>query len=173
MNQAIVHIRDLLFDEMELAVSTSCALFAKIAEDQWDYRPLEGMRSLIELARHLAVVPKQELAILQEQSKEEVRRMVGASIATLRDADTLSNAMRSGVQALKSYMTSLDEADFLYRETAPFFAKHQPAAQVKWLIEITTHLYHHRGQMFTYMKQIGIPVSMFDLYGPASDSWTL
>jgi len=131
------------------------------------------MRSLIELARHLATVPKQEQLILQEQSMDEVRQSVGASIMQLHDADALSSAMRSGVQTLKSYMTSLDEASFLYRETAPFFAKHQPAPQVKWLIEITTHLYHHRGQMFTYMKQLGLPVSMYDLYGPASDSWTL
>jgi uncharacterized damage-inducible protein DinB len=130
------------------------------------------MRSLVELARHLVNVPAQELAILQEWPMEEVRQLPQL-VANVRGAESLANVMHGGVQALKAYMTSLDEADFLYKKTAPFFAKHQPAAQVKWLIEITTHLYHHRGQMFTYMKQLGIPVSMLDLYGPASDTWTL
>ncbi|MBB6732011.1 DinB family protein [Cohnella zeiphila] len=172
MNPEISRVKDLLFEEMELALATTCSLLPMIREDQWDYRPRDDMRSLIELARHLAHVPAQELAILQEQSKEQVGKLV-MSISRLRDAEALSEVMRDGVLALKEYMNSLDEKELLYRSTAPFFAKHQPVVQFKWLMEITTHLYHHRGQMFTYMKQLGIPVSMRDLYGPASNSWTL
>lgn len=172
MNANVSHIRDLLFDEMELALTTSCALFAKIQPEQWDFRPHESMRSVVELAQHLATVPAVELAILQELPMEEAGKVAG-SVGHLRDAGSLSEVMHSGVQALKSYMTSLDEADFLYKGTAPFFAKHHPVVQVKWLIEITTHLYHHRGQLFTYMKQLGLPVSMRDLYGKAADTWTI
>ncbi|WP_248924971.1 DinB family protein [Paenibacillus hamazuiensis] len=172
MNENISHIRDRLFDEMELALTTSCVLFAKIQPDQWDVRPHENMRSLSELTQHLAIVPAMELAILQERPMEETRK-IAVSAVHLRDADSLSEVMRSGVQALTRYMASLDEGDFLYKGTAPFFAKNHPVTQVKWLIEITTHLYHHRGQLYTYMKQFGLPVSMRDLYGPAADSWTL
>jgi uncharacterized damage-inducible protein DinB len=172
MNMEISRIKDLLFEEMELALTTTCSLLSMIKEDQWEYRPHENMRSLIELARHLVHVPAQELAILQEQSMEQVRSLV-ISIMHLRDAAALSDVMHQGVAALKEYMNSLDEAELLYKSTAPFFAKHQPSVQIKWLMEITTHLYHHRGQMFTYMKQLGIPASMRDLYGPASNSWTL
>ena len=172
MNMEISRIKDLLFEEMELALTTTCSLLSMIKEDQWEYRPHENMRSLIELARHLVHVPAQELAILQEQSMEQVRSLV-ISILHLRDAAALSDVMHQGVAALKEYMNSLDEAELLYKSTAPFFAKHQPSVQIKWLMEITTHLYHHRGQMFTYMKQLGIPASMRDLYGPASNSWTL
>ncbi|MEW9033951.1 MAG: DinB family protein, partial [Planifilum fimeticola] len=27
------------------------------------------------------------------------------------------------------------------------------------------HVYHHRAQLFQYLKQLGHPVNMFDLYG--------
>ncbi|MBD0382582.1 DinB family protein [Paenibacillus sedimenti] len=172
MNLEIFRIKDLLFEEMELALTTTCSLLSLIKEDQWEYRPNENMRSLIELARHLVHVPAQELAILQEQSMEQVRSLV-ISVMHLKDAAALSDVMHRGVAALKDYMNSLDETELLYKSTAPFFAKHQPAVQFKWLMEITTHLYHHRGQMFTYMKQLDLPVSMRDLYGPVSDSWTL
>ncbi|MCZ8518505.1 MULTISPECIES: DinB family protein [Paenibacillus] len=172
MNKDMSHVQDLLFDEMELALSTTCGLIAKIKEDQWEFRPQEGMMSLIELVRHLVQVPALELAILQEKPEEEIRNLA-MTIMHLRDAASLSDVMHRGVQELKRYMISLDEKDFLYKTTAPFFAKHHPVAQAKWLIEITTHLFHHRAQMFTYMKQLGLPVSMLDLYGPQSDSWTI
>lgn len=172
MNQNISHIKELLFQEMELALTTTNALLSIIKEEQWDYRPGENMRSLLELARHLVHVPALELAILQEKSKEEVRNLA-MSVMHLRDAASLSDVMHRGFHGLKSYMNSLDENELLYKSTAPFFAEHQPAVQIKWLMEITTHVYHHRGQMFTYMKQLGLPVSMLDLYGPASNSWTL
>lgn len=172
MNPEVSRIKDLLFEEMELALTTTASLLFMIEEKHWEYRPRENMRSLIELARHLVQVPEQELAILQEQPMEQVRSLV-MSVMHVKDAAALSEVMHRGVSALKDYMNNLDEADLLHKSTAPFFAKYQPSVQVKWLIEITTHIYHHRGQMFTYMKQLGIPVSMYDLYGPASKSWTL
>ncbi|UUZ81253.1 DinB family protein [Paenibacillus sp. P26] len=172
MNKDISHIRDLLFDEMGLVLTTTCELISKIKDDQWDFRPHPNMRSLIELAQHLVQVPELELAILQEKPKEEIRNLP-IRVTSLRDPAALSDVMHQGVQSLKGYMTSLNETDLLYKKTAPFFSKQHPVEQVKWLMEITTHLYHHRGQLFTYMKQLGIPVSMLDLYGSASDSWTL
>jgi uncharacterized damage-inducible protein DinB len=98
---------------MDLAHITTCSLLSIIKEEQWEYRPRDNMRSLIELARHLVHVPALELAILREQSKEQVRGLV------------------------------------------------------------ISVMHHHRGQLFTYMKQLDIPISMFDLYGPASNSWKL
>ena len=121
MNMEISRIKDLLFEEMELALTTTCSLLSMIKEDQWEYRPHENMRSLIELACHLVHVPAQELAILQEQSMEQVRSLV-ISIMHLRDAAALSDVMHQGVAALKEYMNSLDEAELLYKSTAPFLA---------------------------------------------------
>jgi len=169
MNKDISHIRELLFVEMELAVSTTIKLIEKIGDDQRDFRPHDSMWSLIELVRHLVQVPALELAILQEKNKEDVRNLT-KTIMHLREVASLSDVVYSGFQELKMHMKTLDETDFLYKGTAPFFAKDQPAVQVKWLIEIMTHIYHHRGQMFTYMKQLGIPVTMYDLYGSASES---
>jgi len=34
-----------------------------------------------------------------------------------------------------------------------------------WLLDIITHSYHHRAQLFTYLKQLGLPVDMATLYG--------
>ncbi|MDQ7825218.1 MAG: hypothetical protein RDV48_20620 [Candidatus Eremiobacteraeota bacterium] len=34
----------------------------------------------------------------------------------------------------------------------------------EWLLEIITHGYHHRSQLFTYLKILGSPVDMSTLY---------
>ncbi|MFC3781910.1 DinB family protein [Bacillus chungangensis] len=36
--------------------------------------------------------------------------------------------------------------------------------QARWLTETVTHLFHHRTQFFTYLKQTGRDVSMDNLY---------
>ncbi|SIT09231.1 DinB family protein [Kroppenstedtia eburnea] len=51
----------------------------------------------------------------------------------------------------------------LRRETRPFYADHA-LTQAKWLTEIVTHIFHHRAQLLNYLKELGHPVNMFDLY---------
>ncbi|WP_409345655.1 DinB family protein [Paenibacillus sp. MBLB4367] len=161
MNEAFV-MRDLLIEEIGTAVRTTIKLFAKIGQEDWVYRPHPNTRTLNELAIHLALVPATDLAILQEQPEASIRRIEHA-LAGASDAKTLSDAMESGLEALKQYMFSLDAETLLTKSTKPFYLDHA-ATQAKWLVEITTHVHHHRAQLFQYLKQLGYPVSMFDLY---------
>lgn len=80
------------------------------------------------------------------------------------DPEKLCEWMEEGFQSLCDYMRGLDEESFLTRRTKPFYADHG-STQAKWLVEIVTHVYHHRAQLFQYLKQLGHPVNMFDLYG--------
>ena len=59
---------------MQVGVKSSQALFAKIKPEHWDYRPLDNMRSLQELAHHLAMIPESDLAIMQEKDQETVQQ---------------------------------------------------------------------------------------------------
>lgn len=68
-------LRELLLEELGVAVRTTKGLLARVTPEQWDFRPADNMRSLAELANHLAQIPLIDLAILQEKSEEEVRRL--------------------------------------------------------------------------------------------------
>jgi Uncharacterized protein conserved in bacteria len=162
MNE-LKEMKHLLFEELELIVRTSSNLFAKIKVEHWAYRPAANMRSLLELAQHLAGVPSVDLLILKEASQEEVRQLETRIEADGEDSDKLAAWMGSGMADLKRYMDSLSDEDFLRKKTKPFYLEHG-LAQAKWLIEIVTHAQHHRGQMFNYLKVLGYEISMFDLY---------
>lgn len=153
-------MRDLLFGELGLGVRTTTALLKKVKESDWDYRPRENMRTLHELAHHLVMIPETDLAILQEKSEEEVQSIESCE---LPDADSMSTAMEQGFEKLKSYFSSLSDQVFLDKETRPFYMD-EASTQAKWLTEIVTHTFHHRAQMFNYMKQLGYDINMFDLY---------
>ncbi|MFC0190430.1 DinB family protein [Fictibacillus aquaticus] len=161
MTNAVVSLRDTLLDEFYIAVRTTHALLEKANPEVYSYQPAEGMRTFMELANHLVQIPQIDLAILQEKSESEVRELEARlSSDTVRD---LKLVMEEGYHLLKSYFNSLNDEDFLTKESKAFYAE-KPHTQIKWLTEIVTHAYHHRAQLFTYLKQTGHEVNMFDLY---------
>jgi uncharacterized damage-inducible protein DinB len=155
-------MKQLLYDELGLIVRTTVGMLHKIEEDQWSYKPNEQMRTLAELAQHLALVPAVDLLILQEKPEAAIREME-ARIADTVDADVLARVMEQGMRELQDYMDKLGEEQFLTMTTKPFYLDHS-STQAKWLVEIVTHAQHHRAQLFMYLKLLGHPVNMFDLY---------
>jgi len=159
---ATMHIRDQLLEELELAVRTSEALIRRIEPGQWDYRPQDNMRSLAELVRHLALIPASDLTILKESPQQEVEG-VERSLDEVTDSETLALRLRSHFEEAKRYFTSLPEEELLYRSTKAFYAEHG-AVQIRWLIEMVTHMFHHRSQLYNYLKQLGHELQFFVLY---------
>jgi uncharacterized damage-inducible protein DinB len=158
-------ISNLLFEELYLAVRSTNKLINKVQVKDWEYRPQENMRSLLELTNHLAQIPFIDLAIMQEKSGAEVDKLQTSHLFT-SEPSKLIRVMEEGYQALKNYIVSMSENDFLEKQTKAFYfeADSKGYTQAKWLIEITTHTFHHRGQFFNYLKQLGYEVNMFDLY---------
>lgn len=151
-----------LYHEMELAIRTIKGLLSKIKAEDWNYRPQDNMRSLQELVHHLVQIPMIDLAILQEKTYEEIKEYEHA-IEGVTDTDQLSKILDEGYEALRTYMDGLSDEDFLHKQTKAFYLDYGKN-QAAWLTEIVTHTFHHRAQLFTYLKQLGYDVSMFDLY---------
>ena len=154
-------MRDLLLEELKTGLRTTGNLLDKVEPDQWSHQPQENMMSLLELARHLAQIPLIDLAILQEKEEAEVKNLEEET--AYETAKELTALMERGFMELKGYMEALSDEDFLHKETRPFYAD-RALTQAKWLTEIVTHVFHHRAQLFNYLKQLGHPVNMFDLY---------
>ncbi|MFD2615414.1 DinB family protein [Paenibacillus gansuensis] len=156
-------IRDHLLHELEHGVRTTRGVVQRIQPDQWEYRPKENMRTLLELTRHLVMLPATDLAIIREmQGGPEFERIEG-DVQGITDAQQLSGLMQEQFEAMKDYFLSLTEEEFLDKYTKPFYAD-QGSVQVKWLIEVVTHVFHHRAQLFNYLKELGHEINMFDLY---------
>ncbi|ANS74756.1 damage-inducible protein DinB [Paenibacillus yonginensis] len=158
---AAQEMKRLLFEELQLIVRTTTGLISKIKPEDLSFRPRENMRTVKELADHLAAIPAVDLLILQERPESDIRQLEGQFAEAAPSA--LGPLMEQGLDELKRYMEALSEQDFWHKETKPFYMDHG-SSQAKWLVEIVTHAQHHRGQLFTYLKMQGYEVNMFDLY---------
>lgn len=155
-------IRDHLLHELHHGVVTTRRLLELVKPEQWDYRPRDNMRTLLEVVHHLVTIPASDLVIMQEKGMDDVKQAESV-VAGVRDPLQLAATMERLYEELKGYFESLSDDDFLHKETKAFYAE-TPVAQVKWLIETTTHVYHHRSQLFSYMKQLGHDIQFFILY---------
>lgn len=154
-----MHQHDLLKGLLQLNGSIE-ELFNQIPSEQQSWRPRENMRSIAELANHLAQVPAIDLRIIQGTPEAQVR----AVEAQLQQAEPeeLFGVWARGVQSVSEFYAALSPEQFQTQVGKAFYGHEAPLQE--WLLEIITHAYHHRAQLFTYLKQMGRPVDMFTLY---------
>ncbi|MFX3634785.1 MAG: DinB family protein [Candidatus Pristimantibacillus sp.] len=158
----VMHIRDHLLEELALSVRTSQNLIKRIQSEEWTYRPQDNMRNLLELVHHLVTIPVTDLAILQESTQQEVNK-VENSVSEMTDPVELANRFQSNFETLKMYIVNLTEDELLNKSTKAFYLDHGKL-QIQWLIEIVTHTFHHRSQLYNYLKQQGHELQFFLLY---------
>ncbi len=157
--KALQHV---MFQEIELAIRTTQNLLLKIKENDWDYRPTDNMRTLKELAIHLVSIPATDLAILKEEPIEKVQE-IEDHYRQLQTATDMGVVFEEGYHALREYMESLSEEEFFTLKTKAFYME-DGHTQAEWLSEIQSHVFHHRGQFYNYLKQLEYDVTMADLY---------
>ncbi|PTM58268.1 DinB family protein [Desmospora activa] len=158
---AVNTLRNVLLHEMKVGIQSTGNLLQKVKAEDWDYRPTDNMRSVKELVWHLISIPETDLTIMQEKSQEEVAEIERKY--ELESPDQMVTAMNEGYHAFKAYMTALSDDQFLSKETKPFYLD-KGMTQASWLMETVTHLFHHRAQLFNYLKQLNYEVNMYDLY---------
>jgi uncharacterized damage-inducible protein DinB len=149
----------LLLGNLEWLTGSLHKLFALIEQDG-GYRPRENMRTLLELATHLAQVPSIDLLILQGAPETAIRAREAE--LTSADPERIAQIWTEGVAAVKAHFAPMDATTFATTKGKAFYG--HEATMAEWLLEIVTHTYHHRAQLFTYLKQLGRPIDMFTLY---------
>lgn len=137
-------------------------LFALIPEGRLEWRPAGNMRTLLEVANHLAQIPRVDLTILQGASRAEVQELERTLFQ--KSPALLPDLWEGGLEELGRFYGALSPIDFESRTGKAFYGHEETLAE--WLLEIITHGYHHRSQLFTYLKILGEPVDMSTLYSP-------
>ncbi|MCR6098095.1 DinB family protein [Salipaludibacillus agaradhaerens] len=160
---SVLNVRDHLLDELQLAVKTSEKLIFRMDEADKRFRPADNMRTLLDVVHHLVSIPASDLMIMQEKSQEEVQSLE-LRIAEITEPARLVEEFRYNYEQFKSYIQSLSEEELLTKSTKAFYME-EGVVQIKWLIEVVTHVFHHRSQLYNYLKQNGHELNFFMLYG--------
>jgi uncharacterized damage-inducible protein DinB len=156
--------RSMLLTELEFICRNCARLIGQVEAAQYRYRPpaAEGVniRTMLELANHLAQIPSIDLAIIRSLPEEDIQRLERE--LWQGEALDLKGVLREGFEETHRFMEKLSISEFETGSATAYYGRTQTYAQ--WLLEVITHLYHHRSQLFTYLKLTGAPVDMRGLY---------
>lgn len=147
-----------LFDQFNALDRSLKLLLPELPSQENDWRPRENMRSLWELANHLAQAPAIGVSIAKGDSESVVH---GREVELNRTSvDGLLSVWEQGINELKSYFGALSQEDFENMTTTAFYDYTAPAKT--WLLETLTHVHHHRAQLFNCLKESGRDLDGYD-----------
>jgi uncharacterized damage-inducible protein DinB len=154
-----------LLMELDQEAAATRRLLERIPDEKLGWKPHPKARSLGQLAVHIAQTQKQVSTMLQSSASElsmapENVPATGGEIVSMFD---------ESLAATKTLLGGMSDTDLmstwsLTREGKPIFSA--PKIGVVRMI-VLNHVYHHRGQLSTYLRALDVPVP--STYGPTAD----
>ncbi|NGP44787.1 DinB family protein [Bacillaceae bacterium SIJ1] len=135
--------------QLDVVVETILKLMEKLDETHAETRPTSGKFSIGELCAHLSLIPEADWRIANEASEEEMALFYEkASPQTIKEAH---HTLQCSFEYLKKDIASLLVEEWA-QETTSFWGV--TYTKFSWLLEILTHLHHHRGQLHALMVHV-------------------
>lgn len=132
-----------------------------IPHDKWDWTPIEGKFTFADYIRHLAAIERFMYAE-NVQRKPSRYRGCGPELADGREA--VLEFFDTCHEEAMAIFSRLTPEELTSKCTTPAGA---PITTWKWLRLLPEHEIHHRGQMYTYLGFLGVPVP--PIYGLTSE----
>ncbi len=156
---------DGLLQELEQEAHTTRRVLERVPDHQLAWRPHEKARTLGQLAMHVAVVPG-SVAEFVAQSDPQAPQFTDPSP---KSAAELIPALDGSIAKAKSVLGGLDDAALMstwrmMRGDRELIAVPRVAMLRSVMLN---HWYHHRGQLTTYLRTLGVAVP--SIYGPSAD----
>jgi uncharacterized damage-inducible protein DinB len=153
-------MREMLMGEL-LFLQKNLPLYLKVwPEGQNDWRPAPEFQTLFELAVHLCALPSSTAAILAGEPDEEILQW--NQPLKEGDAPDVRDLLDASIFHLQEVVKRFPAEEFAVAQIAQPWGP--PATPAKHLLDLVTHMYHHRGQLHNYLRQLGCPVNTKTLY---------
>jgi uncharacterized damage-inducible protein DinB len=134
-----------------------------IPEDKYDFRPVEGTRTVAETLRHIAVTTKWPLRVHGERMTEMKFELFGEVMAQAAQAEaklvTKSDILKGLHDNGEEFATFIEALpDEVLAETVSFPAAANMPSKTRFemLLSAKEHEMHHRGQLMLVERMIGI-----------------
>ncbi len=159
-------IIDGMLQELEQEAHTTRRVLERVPDDQLAWRPHEKARTLGELALHVAMVPGGVAELIASPSPAQAPQFIDPSP---KSASELIPALDQSIAKAKKALDGMNDATLMgtwrmMRGDRELFAVPRLALLRSIMLN---HWYHHRGQLTTYLRQLGVRIP--SIYGPSAD----
>jgi uncharacterized damage-inducible protein DinB len=143
-----------LLDKIGEQIERTTHLIGLVPEERWDWKPQPGDWTTGELIGHLLDCISGFCAVLVAAEPQRL-----AHFAKLREMPATIEIFRAHIEEGFALLT---DADLARRVPTVFVAEGESILTL--LLGNLEHLVNHKHQLFTYLKQMGVPVATPDLY---------
>ncbi|UNL82981.1 DinB family protein [Priestia koreensis] len=130
--------------QAEIAIRSTKQLIESVSEELFSKKIHEGKRSLGELIAHIAVICEADLHIMKEATVEEMNDFYQRCNVT-----TKQECLGELEHSFRVFQKEILHVEDIEKKTTSYWGVTYSRAE--WYIEIIAHLYHHRGQLHTYL----------------------
>lgn len=132
--------------QIRVVVDSLVELVDCLEEHDLQQRPTAAKHSIGELLEHIATICKADYYIANGANQEEMATFY--STVSLTSKVEIKVALLSNYTFLQERFIELDEEE-LHKEMTSYWGT--TYSWYEWLLEITAHLYHHRGQLYSML----------------------
>lgn len=143
-----------LLEKIREQIERTSHLIGLVPEAQWEWTPSPGAWTTRELIHHLLDAVSGFCAVLAVAEPDRL-----AYFAKLREEPA---TIQNYLMHIAEGFALLTDADLARRIPTVFVAQGEPVLTL--LLGNLEHLINHKHQLFSYLKQMGVPVATPDLY---------
>jgi len=148
----------------EEAKQARCVLNV-IKDSQLKYTPMDGMRTLGELANHLAQIPHLDPAFFNGEISDFEDARARESNLNRKAVTDIITVFDEGLEAVNKRFSNMSEDTFFVKNLKAFYEQGPKRNWAHYLPEIITHIAMHKMQLWMYLKLAGASVNMMTYYG--------
>jgi uncharacterized damage-inducible protein DinB len=156
---------DVLLEVFEREAQQARVVLSTINNTPKNYTPKEGMRTLWELANHLAQIPLLDPSMYSgkianlEQAQAEEKRLKSD------DLKGVLSIFDKGIKEVNKRFKKMTEEEFFAKNLKPFYETGPEKNWAYLMPEFITHIAMHKMQLWMYLKLAGANVNMMTYYG--------
>jgi uncharacterized damage-inducible protein DinB len=128
--------------QLSIAVHSIADMMDKLEPSDLETQPTENKLSIGQLLAHMSLICNADLLISDEATEEEMSEYYSSN--PLHSIAEMKEALLANFALLKNRYLEYTEDELLETTTSYWGVSY---TRFEWLIEVSSHLYHHRGQL--------------------------
>ncbi|MFX0168381.1 MAG: DinB family protein [Candidatus Hodarchaeota archaeon] len=154
-----------LLNSFELEAKQARCVLNVINEVDLKYTPKKGMRTLGELANHLAQIPLLDPSFYEGEIHDFEQAQARERDLNRNTLPDILAVFDSGIVAVKDRFTGMSEEEFFAKTLKAFYDQGPKRSWAEYMPDMITHIAMHKMQLWMYLKLAGAQVNMMTYYG--------
>lgn len=133
--------------QIRIAIDSVDEMLNQLSETDLESTPIHGKRTYAELLSHIALICQADLLISNEATSTEMQLYYEKNTPTT--IAEIKQSLLANYDELVETFSGYSEEELFEQKKSYWGVRY---TRFEWLLEILSHVYHHRAQLYAYMS---------------------